>query len=156
MADEQLSLQDVRDQIDDVKIAMLTTMDVTGRLRARPLTVQDIDDEGHVVFVVDSGAEWVMSGARAANVSLTDDDVWVSISGTLTISESAELLDELWDEATAAWFENGKADAVVAHLAADVWEYWTAPNKLVQAFQIGKAVVTDDTPDAGGRGTIDV
>ena len=155
MSDEQLTLADVRKKIDGIRTAMLTTPDETGELSSRPLTIQDVNEEGHVAFVVGKDSDWVTGRPTKANLAISDDDVWVSIAGTLTFSDDPKMLDDLWDEMTDAFFENGKADATVAHLDASTWEYWTAPNKLTQAFRIGKAVVTGGKTDLGQSGTIE-
>jgi general stress protein 26 len=46
------------DLVGDIPVAMVTTVDATGALNARPLTVKRIDDDGAVWFLVDANAEW--------------------------------------------------------------------------------------------------
>ena len=156
MSDHQLSLSDVRTQVSDIRVAMLTTIDEAGTLSSRPLTVQDIDEEGHVVFVVDKNADWVTAGVSAVNVALSDDNIWVSIAGRLTFTDDPALLDELWGPLTSEFFPDGKETATVAHVAAETWEYWTSPNRFAQAFEISKSMITGEQPDLGTSGRIDV
>ena len=135
---------------------MLTTVDERGTLSSRPLTVQTFNEYGDVFFLVGRDAEWVTAGTDGANVSIVDDGAtWLSIAGRLQFSDDPKLLDELWDSASEAWFENGKSDAQVAFVQSDRWEYWTAPTAPVQVFEFLKAKLSDSTMDAGDSGTIE-
>ncbi len=152
-----MTIDDLRDRLKGDRTAMLTTADERGTLSARPLKVQTFNDFGDVFFLVARDADWVASGAaRAANASIVDDGAtWLSIAGHLRILTDEKLLDELWDDQSAEYFPNGKSDAVVAHLQSDRWEYWTASNAAVQAFEFVKATLTDEPADIASSGTID-
>lgn len=152
-----MTIEDLRDRLQGDRTAMLTTVDERGTLSSRPLSVQTFNDFGDVFFLVGRDADWVNPTAtEAANVAIVDDgNTWVSIAGRLHISDDQKLLDELWDDHSAAYFPNGKGDAVVAHLQSDRWEYWTATNAAVQVFEFVKAKLTDDAPDMGESGTIE-
>ncbi len=153
-----MTIEDLRERLKGShRVAMLTTVDERGTLSARPLTIQDYNDYGDVFFLVGRDSDWVNPSATdAANVSIVEDgETWVSIAGRLHISDDMKLLDELWDDTSAAFFANGKSDAVVAHVQSDRWEYWTAPTAAVQVFEFVKAKVSDDAPDMGRSGTIE-
>ncbi len=135
---------------------MLTTIDERGTLSARPLTVQTYNDHGDVFFLVGRDAEWLNNDGVAANAAIVDDGTtWVSIAGRLRISEDPVLIDELWDDSSAAYFPNGRSDAVVAFVQSDRWEYWTAPTAAVQVVEFVKSKLTDDAPDLASSGTIE-
>jgi len=154
---EQMTIEDLRDRLKGERTAMLTTVDERGTLSSRPLTVQSFNDFGDVFFLVGRDSDWVNpSATEAANVAIVDDGAtWVSIAGRMHISSDEKLLDELWDDTSAAFFPNGKTDAVVAHVQSDRWEYWTAANAAVQVFEFVKAKLTDDAPDMGQSGAIE-
>jgi general stress protein 26 len=151
----EITMEELQKRLKGDRTAMLTTIDERGTLSSRPLTVQQYNEFGDVFFLVGRDADWVTSGTEAANVSIVDDNTWVSIAGRLLISDDEALLDELWDDVSATFFENGKADAVVAHVQSDRWEYWTAPTAAVQVFEFIKAKVTSTTPHVGDSGTIE-
>ena len=157
MSDDTITIDDLRERLKGERTAMLTTVDERGTLSARPLTVQTFNDYGDVFFLVGRDADWVSLGTtEAANAAIVDEgSTWVSVAGRLHVVDDEQLLDELWDEASAAFFPNGRADAVVAHLQSDRWEYWTAATAAVQVFEFVKAKVTDDAPDMGESGTIE-
>ncbi|MEP1124818.1 MAG: pyridoxamine 5'-phosphate oxidase family protein [Ilumatobacter sp.] len=154
---EQMTIEDLRDRLQGERTAMLTTVDERGTLSSRPLAVQTFNDYGDVFFLVGRDSDWVNAAStEAANVAIVDDgSTWLSIAGRLNISTDEKLLDELWDDHSAAYFPHGKADAVVAHVQSDRWEYWTAATAAVQVFEFVKAKITDDAPDMGESGTIE-
>lgn len=152
-----MTIDDLRDRLKGERTAMLTTVDERGTLSSRPLQVQTFNDYGDVFFLVGRDSDWVNpTGTEAANVAIVDDgSTWLSIAGRLLFSSDEQLLDELWDERSSAFFPNGKRDAVVAHVQSDRWEYWTEANAAVQVFEFVKAKFSDDAPDMGGSGTIE-
>lgn len=154
---DHMTIEDLRDRLKGERTAMLTTVDERGTLSSRPLSVQTFNDYGDVFFLVGRDSEWVNpSSTEAANVAIVDDgSTWLSIAGRLRISDDQKLLDELWDDTSAAYFPNGKSDAVVAHVQSDRWEYWTATNAAAQVFEFVKAKLGDDGPAMGDSGTIE-
>lgn len=155
MSDEPLTIDDLRERVADVRIAMATTIDLDGLLSSRPLTVQRIDDRGDVYFIVARDAEWVIGG-QAMNVSLVDDArTWVSVVGRAQYVEGTSLLSDLWDDMTDTYFPDGPENAIALQVHADRWEYWTAPNKLAQMAGMAKAFLMDSRPDIGDSGAVE-
>lgn len=150
-----MTIEELRDRVDGVRTAMATTIDPEGLLSARPLTVQRVDDNGDVYFIVGRSADWAVGG-QAMNVALVDDGrTWVSVVGRAEYVDGTSLLSDLWDEMTDTFFPDGPESAVVLQLRADRWEYWTAPNKLAQLAGMAKAFLMDDRPNLGGSGAVD-
>ena len=155
MSDEPLTIDELRQRVEEVRTAMVTTTDEQGLLASRPLTVQRIDELGNVYFIVGRDADWSAAG-QAMNVSLVDDGrTWVSVVGRAEYVEGTSLLSDLWDEMTDTFFPDGPASAVALQVHADRWEYWTAPNKLAQLAGMAKAFLMDSQPDVGDSGSID-
>lgn len=155
MSDEQLTVDDVRERVEEVRVAMATTIDEHGLLASRPLTVQRIAENGDVFFIVGRDADWAIDG-QAMNVSLVDDHrSWVSVVGRAEYVEGTSLLSDLWDEMTDTYFPDGPESAVALQVHADRWEYWTAPNKIAQLAGMAKAFLMDTQPDVGESGSID-
>ena len=152
--DDGLTLEQVRERVDDVRVAMVTTVEGDGALSSRPLTVQQIDDDGGIDFLVTRDAGWRADGQRV-DVALVDDGrTWVSVSGTAMYLDDPTAVDELWDEVSKQFFDD-KSDAVVMRVSSDSWSYWASPNKIAQVFEMAKAFLSDDTPDLGTKGEID-
>lgn len=156
MSDDTIELTDLRERVEEVRVAMVTTTDERGLLSSRPLTVQRIDEHGNVYFIVARDADW-LPRAGVANVALVDESrTWVSVSGTTELVTGTSLLSDLWDEATDAFFPDGRDGAVVLQVHADRWEYWTAPNRIGQMIELAKAYAMDRPPEFGESGTIEI
>ncbi len=154
MSDEPLTIDELHERVEEVRIAMATTIDQTGLLSSRPLTVQRIDDRGDVYFIVARDAEWVIGG-QAMNVSLVDGGrTWISVVGRAEYVEGTSLVSDLWDDMTDTYFPDGPASAVALQVHADRWEYWTAPNKFGQIAGMAKAFLMDSQPDIGDSGSV--
>lgn len=152
MSDE-LSLEAVRERVDDVRVAMVATLERNGTVTSRPLTVQRIDEDGTVWFLVARDADWLDDGQQV-DVALVDEGrTWVSVAGTADYDASDTAVEDLWDKASAQFFDD-RSRATAMRVRARTWSYWAAPNRIAQVFQFAKAFVTDDTADSGTSGTI--
>lgn len=153
------NLDTVRNLVSGASTVMLTSTNEKGGLSSRPMTLQDWADDGSLWFVVDKTSDWLREGALNVNVSFSENvDGWVSVSGVAFTVDDKDKLEELWDAGVEAWFEDGKDDANAVALRVDLRraEWWSADNKLKQIWQIAKALVTDERPDLGNKGRIDV
>jgi general stress protein 26 len=88
------------------------------------------------------------------NLSFADESkkVYVSLSGTATVTKDQALIEALWEEPYRAWFPGGKDDPNVAVLrvTVDHGEYWDSPSSPVaHAFGLVKAVITGERADPG-------
>jgi general stress protein 26 len=151
--EDELTMDEVRERVDGVRVAMVSVVERDGALSARPLTVQRITDEGSIEFLVDRDAGWAVDDQRADVALVEDGKTWVSVSGIAIYSDDALLVNELWDDVSAQFFDS-KDDAVVMRVAATTWSYWAAPNRLAQVFEMAKAFLMDRQPDMGTSGTI--
>jgi general stress protein 26 len=143
----------LRDLMSGVRMVMVTSDDGSGGLASRPLTVQRVDD-GTVWFLVDADAHWVSDRIDPVNLAASESDTWLSISGTAVLDRSEAVLEDLGDPVSDTWFQE---DATKAALRVDVVraDYWSAPGRLAQLFEIGKGVVTRSQPDLGERGRLE-
>jgi general stress protein 26 len=150
---DQLSLDEVRERIEEVRVAMVTTPEADGALSSRPLTIQRIGDDGDVEFLIDRDAGWAVEGQNVDVAIVDDGRTWVSVSGQAAYIDDRAVVDELWDEISEQFFD-GPQDAIVMRVDAVAWSYWAAPNRVAQVYELAKAVVTDRRPDLGTSGVI--
>jgi general stress protein 26 len=145
--------------IESARIALVTSISEEGQLVSRPLAMQQREFDGNLWFFTQDPSpktEQVAANDQV-NVALQVDDGWVSIAGTATVSKDPAMIDELWNKAAEAWFENGKDDPTVALLKvkADTAEYWSIESgKIVSAVKYAKAIITGDRPDIGDNATV--
>lgn len=151
-------LQDLRDRVKDVKFGMFTTQDAGGTLTSRPLTLQQLDDEGNLWFFVSDKEAFTgeLPGHPSVNVSFADvdDHLYVSVSGRAELLRDRAKAEELWSPAVKAWFPQGIDDPHLALLRVQLQsaEYWdTANSKMVTLFALAKAAITGKPPTNVGE-----
>ncbi len=83
-----------------------------------------------------------------------DQKVWASLKGRLSVApRNQEVIDRHWNPVLSAWYPDGKDDPHLVLLRFDGADgrIWVSDGGLLKfAFEIVKANVTGDTPEAGG------
>jgi len=146
-------LNDLREKIKDVKFGMFTTLDPDGKLSSRPMTSQQVDDQGQIWFFTSDVTDFVrhLSEHPRVNVSFSDpeDSLYVSIAGEAELTRDRAKIDELWNPLAAAWFDGGKDDPHLALIMVhiDSAEYWdTHSSKMTQLYALAKSALTGKAP----------
>jgi general stress protein 26 len=151
----QESIRKLNDLINDVKVAMLTTID-WGILRSRPMQTQEFDFDGDLWFFTSSETHKTeeIEKDRRVNVSYAapDTNTYVSVTGTAEIVTDREKIEELWNPIYKAWFPDALEDPnlVLLKVAVEQAEYWDSPSStLVQVAGFVKAMVTGERAGGG-------
>jgi general stress protein 26 len=139
----------LRKLIDDVEIAMLTTVSGEDFLRSRPMMTQQTEDDGVLWFFTNdhqAKAQELAEDPRV-NVSYSKPDAqkFVSISGLGEVVHDEEKKRKLWKPIYKAWFPEGMDDPHLALLKVYIEkaEYWDAPaNTWVELAGFAKALLT--------------
>jgi general stress protein 26 len=142
--------------IEDIDFAMLTTVDTDGVLRSRPMSTQEVEFDGTLWFFTSDKTHKVEEIERDNRVNASyakpEDNVYVSVSGTASITKDRAKMEELWNPILKAWFPEGLDDPTICLLKVDVEqaEYWDSPSStLVQIAGFVKALVTGKAADGG-------
>lgn len=150
-------LNALRDKIEKIDFAMLTTLEDDGDLHSRPMSTQKMDNDGTLWFFTYDDSTKVDEIKRDKRVSLTYTDksseTYVAAAGKAELIKDRAKIDELWQDVLKAWFPKGKDDPRIALLKVTLHqaEYWDRPGgKMVKLFQVAKAIVTGEQ-DQGGR-----
>ena len=146
----------LRELVDDIKVAMMTTLD-DGVLRSRPLQTLRIGDDGVLWFFTSSTSPKVAEAAADSwrvNLSYAHPGKhdYVSISGTATLSRDREKMKALWTKWVEVWFPRGLGDPDLALLRIEVEqaEYWDSPGSaLGRLYGLTKALATGDKSAIG-------
>ena len=149
--------------IDDVKIAMLTTVDRDGSLVSRPMTTQARRDGVDLWFMATTDTHTVDAIHHQPEVNLmyykehTKD--WVSASGAATLTQDLELIHGLYQKDWKIWLgdEGGDNDGgpedpriVLIEVHVHTINYFKSDNsRPVQLLKIAKAALTGVKPDLG-------
>ncbi|MBA8795732.1 general stress protein 26 [Friedmanniella endophytica] len=154
-------VQKVAELLDKARIALVTTVGPEGQLLSRPLAVQEHEFDGNVYFLVPDPSpktEQIRSNPQV-NVAVEAGNGWLSLAGTGTVSKDAALIDQLWNTAAEAWFDQGREDPAVSVLTvhADSAEYWTSNTpKPLALLKYAKAAATGGQPNIGESGKVDL
>ena len=137
MSHQKKSMSDVKllnEKIKDVRIAMLTTVELDGTLRSRPMVTQDTEFDGALWFFTQASAPKVEEVQQHQQVNLSyekpSEDLFVSVSGTAQLVLDRKEIKKHWKPYYKTWFPNGEDDPDLALLKVTVTraEYWNMPS----------------------------
>ena len=150
----------MRELVAGAKIVMLTSSNEKGGLSSRPLTLQSFDEDGTMFFIVPEDTDWLhSSGITNVNVAFSEGvQGFVSIAGVAVRDDDADKIESMWDVASEAFFPGGpdRSDAILLRVDPRRIEWWSTKNKLRQFWEMTRAFVTDEEPELGNKGTINV
>jgi general stress protein 26 len=143
--------------IEDIPIAMLTTVEADGALACRPMAVLEMDAQGALWFFTDLRSSKV-EHLRVANLSFTDSGraTYVSLSGHGEIDTDRGRIQRLWTSFAKPWFPDGPDSTHLALLkfVPDAADYWDGPNsRMVRAFGAIVSVVAGKPWAMGEHGS---
>lgn len=134
--------------------AMLVTHAEGDQIRARPMEVARIDDDGTVWFISgkDSGKiHEIADDQQISVVCQNDRKAYLSLSALARVIRDRAVIAELWQESFQVWFPGGKDDPNIALIAArpEQGEYWDNEGfrKIEYLFSAAKAYATGTTPE---------
>lgn len=143
--------------IEDIPIAMLTTLDANGALASRPMSALEMDEEGALWFFIDVQSSKV-DHLSAVNLSFTDraHGAYVSLSGHGEIDSNRARIKSLWTVFAKPWFPSGPDSDNLALLkfVPDSADYWDGPSsKMVRAFGMIASVIAGKPVAMGQHGS---
>ncbi len=154
----QDQLATLREKVEDVRFGMFTTINPDQSLSSRPMTSQQIDEQGQLWFFTSDESAFAKNLVEQASVNVTfakpEDSLYVSISGRAMLMKNREKAEELWNPMVKAWFPDGLDDPHLALINVDMHsaEYWdSASSKMTQLFAMAKGVLTGERPTDMGE-----
>jgi general stress protein 26 len=145
--------QALKDKIEGIQIVMLTTHTNEGHMRARPMAIQEMEDDGTlwIFTALDGGAvaEIYKRPEVCLGFASGGKDTYVSVSGTAKVIPAQNdpgRLNKLWTDWLKAYFPKGN-DPNIAMLSIEplLAEYWDQPGgKMVGFFNEMRAILTGD------------
>lgn len=150
-------LAKVKELVEDIRIAMMTTVDEGDHLVSRPMAVMQMDSDGTLWFFTKKRSpkvDQIENNEQRVNVSFADADdaSYVSISGTAEELYDRAKIDELWSAAAKPWFPEGKDDPELTLLKVhtEMAEYWdSTSSRMIRFFEMARAAITGDTYKEG-------
>ena len=129
---EASAMEHLADLVRDIDVAMLTTVDRTGRLHSRPMMTLHSTTEGALWFFTQACSHMAddVQGHHPVNLSYVDSarGIYISVSGRARVIHDKAKKSELWERRLARWLPQGPDDAEVILLRIEVQEaeYWSS------------------------------
>jgi general stress protein 26 len=118
-----------------IDIAMFTTLGEDGVPVSRPLSTQEAEFDGKVLwFFVRRDTPKVREIGRYPRVNVAyaskDHNVYLSVAGTARTVDDQAKIDELWNDALKAYFKRGRTDPnlVLIEVTVHSVQYWEGPS----------------------------
>ncbi len=132
----------LRNLIQDIDIAMFTTLSPEGYPVSRPLSTQKVEFDGEVLwFMTRADSPKIGEVRRNGRVNVAyaspDKNIYVSVTGDAKVTRDQAMINELWSDALKAFFPNGPTDRnlTLVRVSVATAEYWDGPSSAV-----GKAI----------------
>jgi general stress protein 26 len=142
---------------------LFCTFEEDCRLNTRPMSTQDVDDEGQVWFFsrYDSDKNMQIDDNHKVQLLYSNPGKqhYLSIEGEANILRDRNKTDEIWNPIAKAWFTEGKNDPSLTLIKVRPRQihYWeTKDGKMVSFLKIFTAALTGKTMDGGVEGAIKV
>jgi general stress protein 26 len=157
-AQDSAELHQLCKLIENIPVAMFTTLSADGRLVSRPMSPLEMDRTGALWFFSDLHSQKTAQ-LSIANLCFADPDTstYVSLSGHGEIDTDRARIRELWTPFARPWFPDGPESSALALLKfiPDTAEYWDAPNsKMVRSLAMAASVVTGKPVGMGQHETL--
>lgn len=146
---------------EDIRICMFCTDLTSLPINARPMSVQEVDEEGNIWFMSSQKSNKNFEVKEDRRVQLLfakmTDAHYLSVYGDAFIYRDKEKIDELWNPIAKAYFEEGKDDpdiTVIKVTPSNVY-YWDDKNgRVVSLIKTAAAMVTGNSNDGGVEGML--
>lgn len=130
-------IKKLRGLTKDNKFCMFTTVDETGVLRSRPMTIQKMEGNGDIYIFIgkNTGVAATVEHNDYVNASFANNcgDVAVSVSGRAKIVGDRRKMEELWEPIFQIPFPQGLDDPNLALLKIEVEsaEHWDSRQRVL-------------------------
>jgi general stress protein 26 len=146
----------IRDLIEGIDFAMLTTVAADGTLHSRPMSTQKVEFDGDLWFFTNAASHKIdeIRDDSHVNVSYSapEKQNYISVSGRASVVRDRAKMEELWNPVLKAWFPDGldSPDIALLKVSVDSAEYWDSPSSTVaHAIGLAKALLTGEGYEPG-------
>ena len=159
------AIKKLKELAEDARICMMTTNLDQRPMSSRPMSLQEVDDEGIMWFISGKNSDKNYELRKDSEVQLffmnNGSSEYLSVFGRAEIYTDQQTIDDKWSEMANAWFEDGKDDPNVSIIGVKPQNvrYWdTKHGKLVDmALMLYAAVTGADTgADGGNEGKLEI
>ncbi|MCH5597217.1 pyridoxamine 5'-phosphate oxidase family protein [Niabella ginsengisoli] len=169
MSTENLNHQEAAKKLKELsekaRICMFCTQMDELPITARPMTLQECDEDGNLWFIssADSNKNFEIGDDKKVQLFFMNnsDHEYLSVFGEAFIYTDKETIEERWSPLAKAWFEEGKDDpnVTIIRVAPGDTYYWdTKTGKIVSLATFAWSAITGNKTDNsdGVEGKLDV
>lgn len=160
MSTHQDDIQHIVEFVNRTRVGMLGTIEATGKLVSRPMTVVDVAPGEDLNFFTSRDASSVrdVRNNDAVNVAFVGDHEWLSISGAAEVVEDQQVVEGLWSDALRAYYPDGPATPglVVLRVRTETAEHWRSPGTVATALRWARARAAGEQVDPGESRVVDL
>jgi general stress protein 26 len=130
---QKSELDDTRDKMSLVDVAMVAYQAPSGELRSEPLQTARMDKEGNLWFFIGADRPLVAAIARNPHINLVyvseREGIYISVGGSARVLHNSDLQQVLWHGKLKRWFRQGpdSQDVRLLKVAITYCEYWDEP-----------------------------
>ncbi|MBT1703683.1 pyridoxamine 5'-phosphate oxidase family protein [Chryseosolibacter indicus] len=153
------SIDKLKELVKHNNICLFTTHLTDVPLQTRPMSVQEVDDEGNFWFLSDkdSNKNWEIDEDPRVQLFFSNKGAneYLSVYGHATMYTDRKKVEDIWSPIAKAWFQEGKDDphiSVIKVAPEDAYYWDTKNNKAVSLIKIMASVVGGRTMDDGIEG----
>ena len=153
------AIERIKELVEEIDICMFCTYE-NNKLISRPMSAQQVDDEGNIWFLSDKNSEKNKAITINEKVELLyakGNAKFISIHGKASISFDKQKIKELWTPIAKIWFKDGEDDPNVSVIKVSFEDgyYWdTKHGRMVEMAIMAAALLTGKTMDDGIEGTL--
>ena len=135
------AISKIKELTDKAKSCFFCTNIKSGKpFTTRPMSVQQVDDEGNLWFLSAEDSHKNMDLEADPFVQLLfqggHHSDFLSIHGKATVNKNKQKIDELWEPIVKTWFTEGKDDPRITVIKVEPEDgyYWDTKNGTLIAF----------------------
>jgi general stress protein 26 len=155
------AVKKLQDLVKHNGICLFTTNLSERPLQTRPMSTQEVDDQGNLWFLSSKTSHKNLEVENDPAVQLfyssKGDYEFLSVYGRAEIYTDQKTVDDKWSPVAKAWFQEGKKDpdvTVIKVIPEDVYYWDTKNNKVVSLVKIMASLVSGTTMDDGVEGEL--
>lgn len=151
-------IDELRELVKGIEVAMFTTQDGGRQLHSRPLQTQQVDADGMIWFLTSRQTSVVGEVHDQPAICLTyvshSDNTYVCVTGKAQEIHDQAKISELWSPMHAVFFPGDRddPDLILLRVTPDHAEVWSGPSSTVgKILAFAAAAITGDGDALGNK-----
>lgn len=155
------AIKKMQELVKHNSMCLFTTQSEYAALPTRPMSTQEVDDEGNFWFMsaIDSHKNEEIHADHRVQLFFSNpsDSEYMTVYGTAQITKDRKRIEELWNPLVKAWFTEGKDDpriSVIKVMPEEAYYWDTKHSKMVAMMKVMVSALTGKTMDDSLEGKL--